>query len=187
MNRHPKGLFGSLPIDYTGQKIGKLTVLGVFRRSPAGSVVWNCLCECGRTPRMWQGSLRKKKALGCRSCSRIKPDAALRHQYHYYQKSARVRNYVFDLTLLDFETLTSQNCYYCGAEPANVCQAAGGSTYTRNGIDRANNDLGYVLENCVSCCADCNYFKRARNKEAFLEKIARIYKHRIEEKTACQR
>jgi DNA repair exonuclease SbcCD ATPase subunit len=58
----------------------------------------------------------------------------------------------------------SKPCVYCGANE-------------RIGIDRINSSLGYSVENCEPCCADCNYAKRDMDKETFLNLIARIYAH----------
>lgn len=55
-------------------------------------------------------------------------------------------------------TLVSQKCYYCdGALPE-----------TGYGLDRKNPTGQYVLDNVVSCCAECNKTKRNRfNCEEF--------------------
>ena len=43
-----------------------------------------------------------------------------------------------------------------------------------NGIDRINNELGYVLDNCESCCYDCNIAKRVMIKDDFIMKCVKI-------------
>ncbi len=42
------------------------------------------------------------------------------------------------------------DCYLCGKKT---------SDNHKNGIDRINNNMGYNLNNCLSCCGDCNYIK----------------------------
>jgi len=44
------------------------------------------------------------------------------------------------------------------------------------GIDRKNNDIGYKLDNCVSCCSACNFMKHKLSLEVFKEKISKINK-----------
>lgn len=42
-------------------------------------------------------------------------------------------------------------------------------------IDRVNNDLGYILENCVSCCTNCNYFKCTYKVSDFIRYCTNTY------------
>jgi len=58
------------------------------------------------------------------------------------------------LTKEQFDTITSQECYYCGKEGPN-------------GIDRVNNTQGYKVENCVAACKHCNYVKGDLSLEDF--------------------
>lgn len=87
-----------------------------------------------------------------------------------YKAGAKERNLEFMLTLEQFEILTSQPCHYCGQ-------------YTKNknfcGIDRVNNDAGYVLTNCVPCCTSCNEMKGKRTSKEFFNCIKRVYEHFI--------
>lgn len=39
--------------------------------------------------------------------------------------------------------------------------------------------MGYILENCVTACGDCNFMKRDKNIEIFLNKVKLIYETRI--------
>lgn len=43
-----------------------------------------------------------------------------------------------------------------------------------NGIDRKNNDLGYVASNCVPCCVICNRGKNNMSYNDFVSYISRI-------------
>ena len=43
-----------------------------------------------------------------------------------------------------------------------------------NGVDRENNDTGYVPGNCVSCCKMCNYMKKSLSVEVFIRRIEHI-------------
>lgn len=42
-------------------------------------------------------------------------------------------------------------CYYCGISVND--------SNTLNGLDRINNDFGYIKDNVVACCTQCNYMK----------------------------
>lgn len=47
--------------------------------------------------------------------------------------------------------------------------------YFYNGVDRINNSIGYVIENCVPCCRQCNRSKDILNQKEFYEWIMRLF------------
>lgn len=95
-----------------------------------------------------------------------------------YKQSAKNRCYSFELTKEQFRKLTKQNCFYCDCEPFKEFECAGkgnfNGNYIYNGIDRADNSKGYTLENCVSCCEECNHMKRTMNQKEFIDKCRTI-------------
>ena len=86
-----------------------------------------------------------------------------------YISSAKKRNLVFELSFEQFKKIVFKRCYYCGqfSENKDFC-----------GIDRVDNNVGYTLENCVSCCDICNEMKMARKEKEFLKHIEKIYLYR---------
>jgi hypothetical protein len=34
-------------IDLTGKRFGRLTVVGIYDRTPNGCIRWRCRCDCG--------------------------------------------------------------------------------------------------------------------------------------------
>ena len=84
-------------------------------------------------------------------------------KYLRYRQKAKERDYVFALSEIDFALLISSPCYYCGKLQENF-----------NGVDRVDNRRGYILDNCVSCCEDCNKMKMTRTKEEFIMKCKKI-------------
>lgn len=48
-----------------------------------------------------------------------------------------------------------------------------------NGIDRLDSEKGYVKENCVPCCWDCNRMKQTLTEQQFLKKVEQIYNYRM--------
>jgi len=101
--------------------------------------------------------------------------ASARNWYHkspkamfsLYKKSSKKRNLIFDISIEDFTKLILLPCVYCGTEATQTPSL-------RNGLDRVNNSLGYVLNNVVSCCFKCNQMKGKLTKEEFLNHIRRI-------------
>lgn len=113
---------------------------------------------------------------------RTKGESGLNNLFRTYKENARKRNYEFSLSKEEFKELTQQNCHYCSVEPKQIKANNSKdewSTYIYNGIDRKNNSIGYTLDNCVSCCGNCNQMKMDSDYEVFLSKIELIFNHRI--------
>lgn len=108
------------------------------------------------------------------------PDAAS-HVHRYfetYKRSALSRGLAFDLTVDEFREIIEMDCFYCGAHPKEkkIGETCSG-TYRCNGIDRADNNLGYTKENSVPCCSECNFCKGTLSKDKFLDLVRKVYEH----------
>lgn len=80
--------------------------------------------------------------------------------YNGFIRKGPRRKHAISLSYSEFAELCSkENCHYCGARLARNPYAAGG--YTADAIDRMDPTLGYTAENCVPCCAPCNFTKNA--------------------------
>jgi hypothetical protein len=98
------------------------------------------------------------------TCSACEPEKV----FHQYERKSALRGLKFRLTFEEFEKLVSAPCFYCGENPGM-------------GIDRVDNRIGYIfsenpiLNNVVSCCADCNFLKGSRfSRHAFLAQVTKI-------------
>lgn len=74
------------------------------------------------------------------------------------------RHYTWDLTDEYAESLVVQPCHYCGV--LDHC----------NGIDRVDNDIGYLVSNCVPCCTICNMAKHKQSYDTFINMCHRVSK-----------
>lgn len=74
-----------------------------------------------------------------------------------YVRMCKRKNVYWELSIEQFHKLTSQACKYCGKPPLQVSRS-----YTYNGIDRLNPKQGYIPDNCVPCCKECNWIKGDR-------------------------
>ena len=81
-------------------------------------------------------------------------------QYWSHKSSAATRHIECTLSLQDHEELVADLCAYCGGQ--------GG------GVDRKDSTIGYTIENCVPCCAECNYMKKVLNVDDFCDKLTEI-------------
>ena len=86
--------------------------------------------------------------------------------YNNYKGSAKYRGKYFELEQEMFDFIISKECYICGKQNSENHQ---------NGIDRIDNSIGYIFENCKSCCSECNKMKRVLEFEIMLDKMMSIY------------
>lgn len=89
---------------------------------------------------------------------------SLKGQITHYLKSAKKRNLEFSLTDDDCILFFNKTCFYCG------------DIYKGLGIDRIENDKGYIYSNCTPCCSNCNFMKRNLSLQDFKFQIEKIYK-----------
>ena len=117
--------------------------------------------------------------------------------YLRYKLNALRKGYSFTLNMKMFVNLCSKNCYYCGSVPEKNF-----SIYTKiknmyskkehkfnkkkmkkmyivnfNGIDRKNNNKGYIMSNSITCCKNCNSMKSDLSLKNFKRQIKKIHKH----------
>ena len=94
-------------------------------------------------------------------------------RFKQIRNAAKRRNLEFTLTLEDVEQLLNLPCFYC-REPKNM--------EVGTGIDRKNNNLGYVPGNVVPCCRICNVAKNdffsAEEMAIIGEAISRVLRAR---------
>jgi len=82
-----------------------------------------------------------------------------------YKTRANKKALTFALTYEEFNDLISSQCYLCGVKyPHDI------------GIDRVDNDEGYISSNCKPCCNTCNMLKREYTLDSVLERCAKIAK-----------
>lgn len=95
---------------------------------------------------------------------------SLNFRFRSCKKSAKDRNISFQLSIMDFDNITKQVCFYCGRFSQNK---------NNSGIDRINNEIGYVLANCLPCCWICNTMKLDHDQAEFFESVKLIYERHI--------
>lgn len=166
-----------------GEKYGSLTAIS---KSPDafknGRIVryYKCRCDCGEerdfTTAFLMKSKKRKITCGCYTWNK-KPfgEGTLTVILNGYKRGATLRGYDFKITKEMFRELTKGKCFYCGVEPSTYLYSQrqnGGYTY--NGIDRVDNNKGYVIGNVVSCCKKCNFAKKSMDKINFINWVWNI-------------
>ena len=87
-----------------------------------------------------------------------------RDKYNRYIRRAETDGYDFDISFEVFKKLVEADCYYCGLKRGK----------NLNGIDRVDNDVGYLEENIVTACKICNNMKNTYNEATFILMCAHI-------------
>ena len=169
--------------DEVGKKYGRLTVIArAASLNGRERAHWLCKCECGNEKVIGGHDLRRGRVKSCGCLLKEQPsstlpngEAAFRRMYYQYKKSAERRELDFPLSKHEFRRFTKQPCHYCGQKPQGIWKSVHNTgDYICNGIDRKNNDIGYVIDNCVPCCTQCNYFKTDMEYDKFVEYLDRV-------------
>ncbi len=179
-------------INLTGKQFGELTIIDyVYRKSKKDTIrwVWECKCSCGNICYVRTTKFTKPNPqASCKRCSDFKfsnahilPEyGSIKNRiYRRYKYGANARSYEFKLTFDEFNKLISQNCYYCNAEPKPYLEDKfyynNLEPLKRNGIDRLNNNIGYIQNNVVPCCNICNKLKMDLSIDDFYKWIHKLY------------
>lgn len=176
-----------------GTKKNFLTILNFTNsKGKDGSWLYNVRCDCGTKKQLTRTQFKRTQSCGCLQVNRVrKPagDVSFNVLLTSYKHRAKKNGINFFLIKEQFRNLISKNCFYCNAKPkdyntyitdgnksSNINQDSIDRAWIKaNGIDRLNNDFGYVITNCVPCCEHCNRAKLDWTFEEFLIKIKNIY------------
>jgi len=172
-----------------GERFGRLVVISLIARR-GGNAVVAAQCDCGKE---WRGVLDRLRAGVTRSCGCLKTETASKRfrkppgaaawasALRSYKKTARKRGHSWTLTDDQAKRLMTSACWY--ANPHETCSVNSAQasqrldTVTLNGIDRVNNDVGYVPDNVVPCCKKHNRDKSSLTKEQIYRFSYRMQKH----------
>ena len=84
-----------------------------------------------------------------------------------YKCRAKQRGIEFTLSVAEYNEIQKRKrCYICGKK--------NDENHT-NGIDRKNNDIGYLYHNCELCCGNCNFLKGELTYDDFLDQCRLVF------------
>jgi len=86
------------------------------------------------------------------------------YKYKKYKLTALKHNKEFTISEKDATELFAADCEYCGYNPENGL----------NGIDRVDNSKGYIVDNVVTCCRQCNFMKGGTDVDVFIGRCIHI-------------
>lgn len=172
-------------INLTGKRFGRIVITKCFGRI-GRLIYWEYVCDCGQVKKSDTGTLNANRIQSCGCLLKEVTGAKNRKTFgesaknrllSVYKKGARRRNYEWKLSDEQFSKLIRSNCYYCGICPQNTTEKISPHSFGHivfNGIDRVDNNKGYFLENCVTCCRNCNLAKHCFSYKEFEQWIKRI-------------
>ena len=177
-----------------GDVFGRLTVVK-FIGLQNSHRTFQIRCDCGtiktaKGTHMVSGATRSCGCLHTEIRSKLPGLRGYKKFFNQYKANARNREMCFELTFEKFIEITGKNCFYCNKKPKkyNPYLKEDGSIRDkgmsimginrawiyRNGIDRKDNSLGYIVENSLPCCFDCNGMKTDMSFEEFILHIRSI-------------
>lgn len=117
--------------------------------------------------------LAQRKRYEARQKLNPSPEVKLTKRIASYKSGAKKRGLEFQLSREQVSQYFQGTCFYCGG-------------IEKMGIDRKDNQQGYTVKNCVSCCYTCNVFKRALSMDSFISKCLSITQHISGEKAGME-
>ena len=194
--------------NLVGQRIGNFTITRYIKVNAQRNVVWEATCRCGSIVQNTRDKFKRRNSCGCnRSLDPMVSSFAV--LVDDYARSAERRSLSFELNCIEAYFLFTNRCFYCGTPPKSIKnryrsnngnittsvknpdeawhQRADQADFYYNGIDRIDNAKSYVLDNCVSCCAICNFAKRTSSFDDYTYHIAKQAAHYYDFKNSPRR
>jgi hypothetical protein len=163
--------------NLANQKINFFTVIEFIEKKKR----WKCKCICGMEKFYTTYVLTsgRAKSCGCQyryKLKRLPNDIGIKRRiFNSYKQNAKKRDIQFNLNEEDFFNLINKNCAYCEGKPSTRYKFTKyANDFKYNGIDRKDNNLGYSIENCASCCEICNRAKSDLTLKEWKEWLERI-------------
>lgn len=181
--------------DLTGKQFQYLTVLSLRNKRICGNRAWNCLCKCGNILIVTTAKLKigSTKSCGCLKLEKLRSppgDASWGKLFSRHKWNSKYLNRINNLDIEIFKKLCSSVCTYCDKDPIPwncylnndgtvtdhkiLKEAIDRSWINVNGIDRIDSNIGYVIENSIPCCTECNFMKSDMNFWKWISHIGRF-------------
>jgi len=127
--------------------------------------------------RTWiRGTKMCKRCRSSITSKRNYGEATFNTVYRQYASGAKRKGNLFNLSKKEFIEITKRNCFYCDSRPSNVKKSNfNNGDFVYNGIDRIDNDKGYIITNVVPCCKICNYAKNTMTLKEFYDWLNKVY------------
>jgi hypothetical protein len=149
-------------VDLTGKVIASWTVLRRAENNKHNHIQYLCRCICGTEKLVSSCNIgRHSTSCGCAKRYLLQAKKRLRPYEALYRNFLRKATHDNVLSYEDFIEFTRiKECHYCSDTVfwSEYFVYRNDSSKGYN-LDRKDNAVGYNTENCVVCCARCNWAK----------------------------
>lgn len=175
-------LIHNFPVSYVQENLTVVSEAYSVRRSPLTTKRYvDCLCKCGNVAQVSVSRLASGKAKSCgcynkERASKIKisdSDRVKNSLIREYKSSAKCRNLTYSMSDDFLFSLVKNPCYYCNSEPFKSHRED--QSFLYNGLDRLDNNIGYLESNVTPCCFICNKMKGVLSEGEFMEHLNKIF------------
>lgn len=152
-----------------------------------GNKLLKCQCLCGVIRTVTATTIRNNRSKSCNCLQKeiVRKRMGLpegiserNRKFRTYKRKAKEKDIEFSLDIDTFVKITSSNCFYCGTLPLPYAkEKQSNGAFIGNGLDRVDNSKGYILDNVVPCCTQCNWAKNVQSQEEFYSWALRFYNH----------
>lgn len=176
--------------DLSGQVIGLITLIKRIPNNKKQNIRYLGKCVCGNIKEYDIGNLKRRLEVkndlkcGCNNYKKPFGESMFNNLILRYINSAKKKKLEFTINKEIFKELIKQNCFYCGTEPKSILKhprSNGDCIY--NGLDRVDNNLGYIINNVVTCCETCNKAKLKQSQKEFYNWIRKVYNYNLVKQT----
>lgn len=142
--------------DYTGRKIGRLTLLGYDRPGgPGVGAFWHVRCECGRVTSKIARFVAAGKVVSCGECPKTSRHSslpkrvgaalpsAIRKGYRALLVRAAASAAEITLTQAEYRAKFEGKCLFCSTVPARHCGTV------RSGASLADSNVAGICRACL--------------------------------------
>lgn len=168
------------------KKFGRLTIIKYEGVGSNQKHMFKVKCDCGNIKIKRWNNLRdggSTLSCGCYKAEKIKERMGVDIKQlcsssikNGCKSICKKRNFQFDLDIDFVKNMIFKNCFYCNGKPSNIYKSKNINirTVKYNGLDRKDNKIGYIKSNVAPCCMECNYMKKDKNFNNFIEKCKKI-------------
>lgn len=155
----------------------------------ANRLYYVCKCDCGNERQICSDKMNRLNSFRIASCGCARKEKGWFRKLGHGEarRNILIGNYIsrakrigvdFSLSKDEMIRIFQSDCYYCGRKPCGRLKEVhhGSGDYIYNGIDRYDNDVGYIIGNVVPCCKYCNSIKRDVHGDLFIESMIGISK-----------
>lgn len=184
-------------IDLTNQKFNRLTIVKHLGKNNYNNHIYECLCDCGGIIKAEGTDIKTERVKSCGRCTKSinsamkLPYGEMLYNviYNDYRIKAGQREIDFQLDKDVFLIEIQKNCHYCGSVPMNTRRNKSEwkpEQVVYTGLDRIDNERGYVTDNVVPCCFICNQAKHRLPYQVFLDWVDKVHYFQKSKKSNVQ-